>query len=591
MKTPLRLAALPLFVALAACGTAKAGDAVRPKDITAESALGAPAPVCKGEPKYAKPYVVDLDPSIRGELEVAMKKGVVVVGYDCSSLRVLPTCRMAEGAYEYAGVQPKEKVVQVKNADELSATMPFSSGKLGGEVKSGRSIDLALVLIGLKSTPVYKVKREELAGDCEGATHFIQTAELGAFSMATGSAGHVAVAADLFKVSASGSSDSSRNTTSRDGDIEACHKADPDAPSPPAMCRGPLTLQLQPLTGKAAEEKPQPKADKDAPKPVENPCREGYLYADGICTKTPETAHLCAPRDYDDCLAQCEKGSAESCFNYAANVGLDFPTRKTFDKKACDLGFPDGCGDYAIFDKLEAKTDPPDSPRRMAGLKLAQQGCDAGGGKSCYVAGLLLYGYDSDSLKDLPAGKRAWERGCALGNGQACYRLASLYTFGTSDERVKKDMAKAVAYQERACQNDDLECNKLAEMLIEAEPPLRDLDRAARLLTTQCNRLPQFGCGGELPLMARTGHDAETLAMAKLSCESSVYTCKMLGDFYAEGKITKKDPAKAREAYTKGCDGGKGDKDACDALKGGGKAPAKKAAQKGAKPATKPKKK
>lgn len=579
--------ARPVFalslVLVASCGQGKVGDGVRPKDITAQAALGAPAPVCTGEPKLAKPYVFDLDESIRVDLEAGMSKGVVVVSYDCSSLRVLSNCRLADGRYEYAGVQPKDKVVQVTNQDDLTATIPFSSGKLGGEVKSGRSIDLALVLVGLKSTAVYKIKRDELTGDCEGATHFIQSAEVGAFAMATGSAGRVAAAAELFSIGASGSSESSRNVKSRDGSIDSCKKSDPDAPKPPSDCRAPLTVQLKPLLG---QPKPDEKAEKppsrDAMLPIENPCREGYLFADGICTKAADKPHLCHPRNVDDCLAQCEKGSAESCYNYAAYVGHDFSIRKKYSKKACDGGFPDGCGDYAIFDKLEAKGDPPTSPRRMAGLKITEQGCDAGGGKSCFILGKLLWGYNDDSMKDLNGGRRAWERSCALGYGRGCSELSMFYQFGTSDDRVAKDMKRAIEYQQLACENDSyLECFRVAELLVEAEPPLRDVERAVRVLRTDCTNM-LMDCDRHVELLTKLNRPADAFAMAKVACDRSTFACDTLGDLYNEGRGTPRDPAKAREAWTRGCDGGKGDDESCKRLSSGAKkaVPAKKAAPK-----------
>lgn len=56
----------------------------------------------------------------------------------------------------------------------MAVNLPLSSGKLGTEVQSGRSIDLALVLVGRRSTLVGGVERKTLTGNCEGATHFVQ---------------------------------------------------------------------------------------------------------------------------------------------------------------------------------------------------------------------------------------------------------------------------------------------------------------------------------------------------------------------------------------------------------------------------------
>src|SRR5687767_9235086 len=140
-------ALLVVVASLASCG-GHGGELVRPKDFVARDAVGAPAPACTGAPQLAKPLVVDLDPDARVDLEAAMKKGVVVVAYDCQSLRVLPACKLEASGYEYAGVSRKEQVVQMKSQDELSVNLPLAAQKFGGSVQAGRSIDLALVLIG-----------------------------------------------------------------------------------------------------------------------------------------------------------------------------------------------------------------------------------------------------------------------------------------------------------------------------------------------------------------------------------------------------------------------------------------------------------
>src|SRR6185436_9885133 len=132
------------------------------------------------------------------------------------------------------------------------------------EMESGRSIDLALALVGLRSTTISKVDRTELSGSCEGATHFMQTASVGAFSMATGSVGKVAAAAELFSVGAKASSESSRKAVTSDGSLKDCMSSDPDADAPPKQCRAPISVQLLPIqTAPAAPTKAKSHDDSD----------------------------------------------------------------------------------------------------------------------------------------------------------------------------------------------------------------------------------------------------------------------------------------------------------------------------------------
>ena len=132
------------------CGPAVA-DVVRKQDLSGKEALGAAVvePVdCTGQAKKFKPLAVDWEPDKRVELEASMKKGLVAVKYDCKSFELIVECKL-DGAYEYTGVSNREKVIKISDMDELSVYLPISSGSLGGEVRSGRTIDLALVMVGM----------------------------------------------------------------------------------------------------------------------------------------------------------------------------------------------------------------------------------------------------------------------------------------------------------------------------------------------------------------------------------------------------------------------------------------------------------
>jgi uncharacterized protein len=138
----------------------------------------------------------------------------------------------------------KQQVIQLRDSAQLSANLPLSSAKLDGEVRSGRSIELALVRVGLSSTPVARIALPELSGECEGATHFVQSSTVGAFSMATGSIGQASAVAEMFGASGAAKSSSERKTLTNDGSLEACRKSDPDAAAPPAECRAPPQIEL-----------------------------------------------------------------------------------------------------------------------------------------------------------------------------------------------------------------------------------------------------------------------------------------------------------------------------------------------------------
>jgi hypothetical protein len=457
---------------LSSCGGA-GGAAVQPKDFTGAKALGTAPQKCAGTPKLARPIVVDLDPDARVDLEAAMKKGLVVVSYDCASLRVLSACRAKEGSYEFAGVSRKEQVVQMKSQDELSVNLPLSAGKLGGEVQSGRSIDLALVLIGRSTTTVDVLNKAALAGNCEGATHYLQNASLGAFSMATGSAGKISAVSELFGVGASGKSEASRSAQTSDGSLDACRKSDPDAPAPPTECRSPLRVELQPLSESAP-------VVASAAKPEEQPevsaCPAGYSFAGGICTRTPATAHLCDPKNTEECRAECDKGSLESCYNFG--IYQSPATASPYLKKACDGGHGNSCGALAIYILTLRKGDAA----RAEAIGQATRGCELGGSESCSALGVAL----SQDHKDDAGAVKAYRRSCAFGDDEGCRKLGDFYLFGWG---VKIDVARANALYVRACEGSDaLACFALAEAFASGKNAPKDPAKAADYKHKACVR-------------------------------------------------------------------------------------------------------
>ena len=267
-----------LFVSIAACGGPGAvGNAARPEAPTGSEAFEEkPAAGCEGVGKYAEPLIVDWKSQERTDLELAMKKGVAVVSYDCKTIRMLKDCSL-NGSYEYAGVSLKEDMVQLENADEVRANLPLSGIKLGGELERGSSIDVALVMVGKRGSTAGAVSKDTLKGTCEGATHVVRAAYVGAFAMARGSRGKVRAVAEVFGAGGEAKSESQKHTSNKDGDVTACKSSSPDSPKPPDQCQSALRLELTPISNQpvAAE-----KQEKTSPADLgANTCGPGEVRA------------------------------------------------------------------------------------------------------------------------------------------------------------------------------------------------------------------------------------------------------------------------------------------------------------------------
>lgn len=227
------------------CGGA-AGKAIRPQEASAQTALNEESNIKTCTPAPGQPLVVDMRSSDRSDFELAMNEGVAVVSYNCKELHLLRACSL-KGGYAFKGVSRKEDMVQLESKDEVAANMPVSGAKLSAGMKSGSTLDLALVTVGKKRASAQDVTKADLEGDCKEATHIVRGAYVGAFAMGTGTLGHAQAVAELFGAGVSGSSRSDRQATTKDGDITSCRQATKDAAAPPEDCQAILRLDLAPL--------------------------------------------------------------------------------------------------------------------------------------------------------------------------------------------------------------------------------------------------------------------------------------------------------------------------------------------------------
>lgn len=224
---------------LLACGTGGVGNAVRPKESSATEALEEGK--CLGTQTGGEPLVVDWKPEQRGDLEIAMKEGVAVVAYSCEGIKLLKECHL-EGNYGYMGMTRKEQVVRLNNSDEVRANLPLSGVKLSAEMKRGSSLDVAMVMVGKQKTTWTEPTKADLKGTCDGATHFVRGATVGAFVMETNTSGEAKAAAAFFGAETGGASASKRQVQNKEGDLGACKGATSNANSAPDQCGAPVRL-------------------------------------------------------------------------------------------------------------------------------------------------------------------------------------------------------------------------------------------------------------------------------------------------------------------------------------------------------------
>jgi uncharacterized protein len=455
---PLSAAVVLSGLLAGSCGGTPA-DLLRPKDPSAAAALGEGA-ACHQVDKYGEPLVVDWKPDQRGDLEEVMHDGVAVVAYSCTGIKLLKQCHL-EGSYGYLGMTKREQVVRLQNADELQANLPLSglkiAGEIGGEMSRGTTVDIALVTVGKRRTTWKAPTRADLKGDCDGATHVVRGASVGAFAVQTGTSAEVKTSVQIFGSGAGAGSSSAKDVNDKEGDPTACAASSPDSASAPAQCGAAVRIELVGIADAAAKDPPKA-ADKPAGEPdkahaleVEaEQCPSGLVLIEGKCTTPTEAKpHQCEPLDQADCQKQCDKGHPGSC----GALGAYFEDRThEYDKALAAL--KTGCDG--------TKADP------TAASALFQSGCSSGDAIGCARLGLAFHAGTGVARDDVRAAGLL-RKGCDGGQARACGELGSMTREGAG---VAKDDAAASALLRRGCDGADAHSCTLAGEQVEKNNPI-----------------------------------------------------------------------------------------------------------------------
>jgi TPR repeat protein len=537
------------FVALsvlvvASCGGA-GGRAVRPSDPTAADALGEKD--CHDVSGSSEPLVVDWKPEDRTKLELAMRDRVAIVSYSCEGIKLLEDCQL-EGKYGYMGVTRKEQVISLSDSDEVKANLPLSGVSLSAELKSGASLDVAMVMVGQQKTAWAQPTTEDLKGTCAGATHYVRGATVGAFALATSTKGEAKAVASFFGAGAGGESKSTRATKNKEGDLGSCQSASPKSEAPPDQCGAPIRLLIAPLEKAQKEPAPPPKRELAQ---TEAQCPKGLVFAEGKCAKAENVkAYQCKPGDEAECTAQCDKGHAGSCGTLGVLVARggnqnDTKAAQLF-QKGCTGGDNPSCTNLGLF----MQNGRGVSKNEDEASKLFDKACLAGDSLAC---GLL-----AENTKDPTLATNLYKQACAGGHNTSCTRAARAYASGNG---VAQDKSAAMDLYKSGCNGGDVASCLEVGALLEAS----NNGIAARIYYERgCNFANGEACAerGRSELSQQTGGNAD---MAKMyftrACQrQNAFGCAVAKVMYGGTGMVVANPKQQME-WRSACD--KGDLNAC----------------------------
>ena len=455
-----------------------------------------------------RPLVVDWHAEQRADLEVAMRTGVALVRYEGGTMELLNDCSL-DGDYGFFGVTTKTELIRLKSEQEIVANLPLAgvgiAAELGGELRSGASLDVALAIIGKKRTTWLDPTLSDLRGHCEGATHFVKGATLGAFVMDMGDATQARTAALAFGVGASGQTQTSRGSRKADGDLNACASASPESLTPPIQCAALVRLELSPLArpeeqASAKDQNVSAQADPVAALLARTEsatgCPAGMVMSEGKCTTKGETEiYTCDGSNETECLTMCHRNDARSCsiagvLQYQAGPQANHQQNfAELSEKGCQLGDGMGCLNAGIAHE-NGWGRPQSAPE---GLKLYIEGCKRGEAAACFSAGNSFFA-GHGAAEDKGTAAKLFEIGCNAGHQSSCTNLGVQQMSG---DGVQKDIVQALAYFKRACDGGEaIACGNVGfhyefGIVVPQEPKtaVSLFARACKLETLACIRL------------------------------------------------------------------------------------------------------
>lgn len=514
----------PLLTCLAhswlGCGPKPLPEAPKPE---VASATGRTSVLVVDGP--GSPLVVDWKAEQRADLEVAMRQGVAVVDYDGSHLRLLGDCRI-EGSYGFFGVVTKEEVVQLKSADEISANLPLAgaglAAQLGADLSRGSSLDVAMVIVGKSRTTWISPTRQDLKGACDGATHFVRGATVGAFALDVGQQSQARSAAEILGMGSHAASASSSGLKNRDGSLVACKAAEPRNENPPSQCGALIRLELNPIAKTAVASTVSNEA-----KPAlaeSGSCASGFVWSEGKCTpQTTAKSFACSPKEPKDCIQQCENGNADSC---------------------AVLGYLLLTGEGG-FERNPEKA-----------YALARLSCEHGSSQGCYNQALQL-DYGAGINKDRDAALSGYNLACSGGVGEACFAAAYRYFVG---DGTKVNKGLAAAFYARGCNAGELSsCVNLGVQYDGGDGVPTDPIRARDLNQRACDGGVPMACSN-IGLRYEFGMNvpkdpAKASQLFERSCALEPSTCIRIGIAVQAGFAAAPNPEAARASYERACSG------------------------------------
>lgn len=207
---------------------------------------------CAVKKSQERPLIVEWPAADRGALEAQSRRGIVAVRYDGCEMEILRHCAVP-GAYDYTPVTPKQDRIRMSTADELHANIPVYAAKFEAKLQTAGHLDVDMMVVGSFDADRRDVTRDQLDGNCRGATHYLSSLTAGAFEFTAGGSAEVGGGAEVLGAGAGAKSAAHEEVLNRDGYKKACADASNEDTQPPEGCGALLRVEVAEIGTAAVE--------------------------------------------------------------------------------------------------------------------------------------------------------------------------------------------------------------------------------------------------------------------------------------------------------------------------------------------------
>ncbi len=210
-----------------------------------------------------EPLVLHWDGRLQGKIRDQADRGLVAFRYDGCGVKPALSCEIPGGyALKEQTVQVRQEIFE--HSSEFNVGFPLLFNAFHAHMGGGRKLEVNFLTTSVHQANLSRVTVDHLGAGCEGVTHVLSSAYLGAYEISSESRQSAGVGANAGPVGLGTEHSVRRKSVNAGGLFEACRRG--DRPSTDRNCQAHVRVTLKPVApGFQTAASPAPRSSPSAP--------------------------------------------------------------------------------------------------------------------------------------------------------------------------------------------------------------------------------------------------------------------------------------------------------------------------------------